>query len=123
LAQLRPLLGGSGRGCCVGRPFARSYLASRSVQLSSPNLRVAGRDLMASICFAASLSFCVDESRQHAMQGTKTPYTKGLPTQLVYSLVWNGQFGVRIASVLLLREPLSQDTLPVLDSPGAKRSH
>jgi hypothetical protein len=57
------------------------------------------------------------------LQGTKTPYTKGLPTQFVYSLVWNGQFGVRIASVLLLREPLSQHTLPILGSPGAKRSH
>src|ERR1700691_5023773 len=28
--------------------------------------------------------------------GTKVPYTKGLPAQLVYSLVWNGQFGVQI---------------------------
>lgn len=26
----------------------------------------------------------------------KVPYTKGLPAQLVYSLVWNGQFGVQI---------------------------
>jgi peptidoglycan/LPS O-acetylase OafA/YrhL len=26
----------------------------------------------------------------------KVPYTKGLPNQLVYSLVWNGQFGVQI---------------------------
>lgn len=26
----------------------------------------------------------------------KVPYTKGLPHQLVYSLVWNGQFGVQI---------------------------
>src|ERR1700727_4084730 len=24
------------------------------------------------------------------------PYTRGLPDQLVYSLVWNGQFGVQI---------------------------
>src|SRR6202008_4868033 len=28
--------------------------------------------------------------------GAKVPYTKGLPVQLVYSLVWNGQFGVQI---------------------------
>ncbi len=28
--------------------------------------------------------------------GAKIPYTKGLPPQLVYSLVWNGQFGVQI---------------------------
>src|SRR5580704_16656413 len=28
--------------------------------------------------------------------GAKIPYTKGLPAQLVYSLVWNGQFGVQI---------------------------
>jgi peptidoglycan/LPS O-acetylase OafA/YrhL len=26
----------------------------------------------------------------------KVPYTQGLPAQLVYSLVWNGQFGVQI---------------------------
>src|SRR5271168_2899797 len=28
--------------------------------------------------------------------GAKVPYTQGLPAQLVYSLVWNGQFGVQI---------------------------
>jgi peptidoglycan/LPS O-acetylase OafA/YrhL len=28
--------------------------------------------------------------------GAKVPYTHGLPPQLVYSLVWNGQFGVQI---------------------------
>lgn len=28
--------------------------------------------------------------------GAKVPYTKGLPHQLVYSLVWNGQFGVQM---------------------------
>jgi peptidoglycan/LPS O-acetylase OafA/YrhL len=28
--------------------------------------------------------------------GVKVPYTHGLPPQLVYSLVWNGQFGVQI---------------------------
>ena len=26
----------------------------------------------------------------------RVPYTNGLPTQLVHSLVWNGQFGVQI---------------------------
>ncbi len=26
----------------------------------------------------------------------KLPYTRGLPDRLVYSLVWNGQFGVQI---------------------------
>jgi peptidoglycan/LPS O-acetylase OafA/YrhL len=28
--------------------------------------------------------------------GAKIPYTRGLPPQLVYSLVWNGQFGVQM---------------------------
>jgi len=28
--------------------------------------------------------------------GAKVPYTHGLPPQLVYTLVWNGQFGVQI---------------------------
>jgi len=32
--------------------------------------------------------------------GAKIPYTKGLPDQLVYSLVWNGQFGVQIFFVV-----------------------
>src|SRR5580698_9764745 len=26
----------------------------------------------------------------------KVPYTRGIPAQLVYSLVWNGQFGVQM---------------------------
>ncbi len=30
----------------------------------------------------------------------KIPYTKGLPHQLVYSLVWNGQFGVQMFFVI-----------------------
>jgi len=30
----------------------------------------------------------------------KVPYTKGLPAQLVYSLVWNGQFGVQMFFVI-----------------------
>jgi peptidoglycan/LPS O-acetylase OafA/YrhL len=32
--------------------------------------------------------------------GAKVPYTRGLPAQLVYSLVWNGQFGVQIFFVV-----------------------
>jgi len=32
--------------------------------------------------------------------GAKIPYTKGLPHQLVSSLVWNGQFGVQIFFVI-----------------------
>lgn len=32
--------------------------------------------------------------------GAKVPYTKGLPFQLVYSLVWNGQFGVQMFFVI-----------------------
>jgi len=30
----------------------------------------------------------------------KIPYTKGMPAQLVYSLVWNGQFGVQMFFVI-----------------------
>jgi peptidoglycan/LPS O-acetylase OafA/YrhL len=30
------------------------------------------------------------------LRGAGVPYTQGLPAQLVYSLVWNGQFGVQI---------------------------
>jgi len=32
--------------------------------------------------------------------GAKVPYMHGLPAQLVYSLVWNGQFGVQIFFVV-----------------------
>lgn len=32
--------------------------------------------------------------------GAKVPYTKSLPPQLTYSLVWNGQFGVQIFFVI-----------------------
>ena len=32
--------------------------------------------------------------------GAKVPYTKGLPHQLVFSLVWNGQFGVQMFFVV-----------------------
>lgn len=32
--------------------------------------------------------------------GAKVPYTKGLPHQLVFSLVWNGQFGVQMFFVI-----------------------
>ncbi len=30
------------------------------------------------------------------LRGANVPYTRGLPAQLVYTLVWNGQFGVQI---------------------------
>jgi len=32
--------------------------------------------------------------------GAKVPYLKGLPLQLIYSLVWNGQFGVQMFFVV-----------------------
>lgn len=32
--------------------------------------------------------------------GAKVPYLKGLPLQLIYSLVWNGQFGVQMFFVI-----------------------
>lgn len=32
--------------------------------------------------------------------GAKVPYTRGLPHQLVFSLVWNGQFGVQMFFVV-----------------------
>ena len=32
--------------------------------------------------------------------GAKIPYTKGLPDQLVYTLVWNGQFAVQMFFVI-----------------------
>ncbi len=32
--------------------------------------------------------------------GAKVPYTKGLPVQLIDTLVWNGQFGVQMFFVI-----------------------
>ena len=51
---------------------------------------------------------CVDEQCKHSAARFKDPYLKGLPHQLVNSLVWNGQiffavFGFLITSTTLRR--------------------
>jgi peptidoglycan/LPS O-acetylase OafA/YrhL len=54
--------------------------------------RLDGVDLLRSL----AIFFVLMNHVNMQLLGAKVPYTKGLPAQLVYSLVWNGQFGVQI---------------------------
>jgi peptidoglycan/LPS O-acetylase OafA/YrhL len=54
--------------------------------------RLDGIDLLR----ALAIFFVLMNHVNMRLLGAKVPYTRGLPAQLVYSLVWNGQFGVQI---------------------------
>jgi peptidoglycan/LPS O-acetylase OafA/YrhL len=54
--------------------------------------RLDGVDLLRSL----AIFFVLMNHVNMRLLGAKVPYTQGLPAQLVYSLVWNGQFGVQI---------------------------
>jgi peptidoglycan/LPS O-acetylase OafA/YrhL len=54
--------------------------------------RVDGVDLLR----ALAIFFVLMNHVNMRLLGAKVPYTRGLPHQLVSSLVWNGQFGVQI---------------------------
>jgi peptidoglycan/LPS O-acetylase OafA/YrhL len=54
--------------------------------------RLDGVDLLRSI----AIFFVLMNHVNMRLLGAKVPYMHGLPAQLVYSLVWNGQFGVQI---------------------------
>lgn len=47
-----------------------------------------------------SILFVVMNHANMRLVGAKIPYTRGLPPQLVDSLVWNGQFGVQMFFVI-----------------------
>jgi peptidoglycan/LPS O-acetylase OafA/YrhL len=58
--------------------------------------RLDGVDLLRGI----AIIFVLMNHVNMQLLGAKVPYTRGLPAQLVYSLVWNGQFGVQIFFVV-----------------------
>jgi peptidoglycan/LPS O-acetylase OafA/YrhL len=65
------------------------------VELRNPThswTRLDGVDLLRGL----AIFFVLMNHVNMRLLGAKVPYTRGLPPQLVYSLVWNGQFGVQI---------------------------
>jgi peptidoglycan/LPS O-acetylase OafA/YrhL len=58
--------------------------------------RLDGVDLLRGI----AIFFVLMNHVNMRLLGAKVPYLKGLPHQLVYSLVWNGQFGVQMFFVV-----------------------
>lgn len=58
--------------------------------------RLDGADLLRGL----AIFFVLMNHVNMRLMGAKVPYLKGLPLQLVYSLVWNGQFGVQIFFVV-----------------------
>lgn len=58
--------------------------------------RIDGIDLLRGL----SILFVLMNHVNMRLLSAKVPYTKGLPPQLVYSLVWNGQFGVQMFFVI-----------------------
>src|SRR5580704_15857606 len=66
-----------------------------STELTKPTSnwpRLDGVDLLRGL----AIFFVLMNHVNMRLLGAKVPYTKGLPPQLVSSLVWNGQFGVQI---------------------------
>ena len=59
-------------------------------------LRLDGVDLLRGL----AIFFVLMNHVNMRLLGAKVPYTKGLAPQLVYSLVWNGQFGVQMFFVV-----------------------
>jgi peptidoglycan/LPS O-acetylase OafA/YrhL len=58
--------------------------------------RVDGIDLLRGL----SILFVLMNHVNMRLLGAKVPYTKGLPAQLTYTLVWNGQFAVQMFFVI-----------------------
>jgi peptidoglycan/LPS O-acetylase OafA/YrhL len=58
--------------------------------------RVDGIDLLRGL----SIVFVLMNHVNMRLLGAKVPYTKGLPAQLTYTLVWNGQFAVQMFFVI-----------------------
>lgn len=63
-----------------------------SNHISAVAHRVDGIDLLRGM----AIFFVLMNHVNMQLLGAKVPYTKGLPEQVVYSLVWNGQFGVQM---------------------------
>ena len=58
--------------------------------------RIDGIDLLRGL----SIVFVMMNHVNMRLLGAKVPYTKGLPPQLTYTLVWNGQFAVQMFFVI-----------------------
>ena len=66
-----------------------------SVEVTKPArswTRLDGVDLLRGL----AIFFVLMNHVNMRLLGAKVPYTHGMPPQLEYSLVWNGQFGVQI---------------------------
>ena len=71
-------------------------IASRPGSVARTWNRIDGIDLLRGL----SIVFVLMNHVNMRLLGAKIPYTKGLPAQLVYSLVWNGQFAVQMFFVI-----------------------
>src|ERR1700678_2481652 len=66
--------------------------AAQSTKSAPGWTRLDGVDLLRGL----AIFFVLMNHVNMRLLGAKVPYTHGLPPQLVYSLVWNGQFGVQM---------------------------
>jgi peptidoglycan/LPS O-acetylase OafA/YrhL len=72
---------------------ARSGMSSMEKPAAARNwTRLDGVDLLRGL----AIFFVLMNHVNMRLLFAKVPYTRGLPNQLVYSLVWNGQFGVQM---------------------------
>jgi peptidoglycan/LPS O-acetylase OafA/YrhL len=71
-------------------------IASRPESVARTWNRIDGIDLLRGL----SIVFVLMNHVNMRLLGARMPYTKGLPAQLVYSLVWNGQFAVQMFFVI-----------------------
>lgn len=79
--------------------------------------RLDGVDLLRGI----AIIFVLMNHVNMQLLGAKVPYTRGLPAQLVYSLVWNGQFGVQIFT--WESEPQRNNVVDVMRKPETAKNH
>jgi peptidoglycan/LPS O-acetylase OafA/YrhL len=71
-------------------------MPSEPVNLRRSWRRLDGVDLLRGL----AIFFVLMNHVNMRLLGAKVPYLKGLPLQLIYSLVWNGQFGVQMFFVI-----------------------
>lgn len=69
---------------------------SRTAPVARSWSRIDGVDLLRGL----SIFFVLMNHVNMRLLGARVPYTKGLPSQLLLSLVWNGQFGVQMFFVI-----------------------
>jgi len=97
---------GGWQGWFVAGPLIQRWFAAESLSDTEPMNtygkekprwnRVDGIDLMRGF----SILFVLMNHVNMRLLGAKVPYLKGLPLQLTYTLVWNGQFAVQMFFVI-----------------------